>query len=449
VPALTSPPLPPPRPASALERAAVRRAARRLVPFLFALYVGAYLDRINIGFAQLQMKTALGFSDSVYGLGAGIFFLGYFLFEVPSNLMLARVGARIWIARIMITWAILSSATAFVRTPMAFYVIRFLLGVAEAGFFPGMIYYLSQWIPAAERASVVSRFMTAIAIAGVIGGPLSGALLQLDGVAGFAGWQWIFLAEGVPSLVMGLAVLRWLPDRPSEAKWLTPEERDVLSTRISEEASAIAGRRPASIRDALLNRTIWRLAALYFTLLIGLYGVSLWLPQIIRGFTGLTDVTAALLSAIPYLVAAVVMVVVGTHSDRTGERAGHVAGAALVGAIGMAASAYASSPVLGIISLSVAAAGILSSLPPFWSLPTAFLSGTAAAAAIALVNSFGNLGGFAGPFVMGRLVQATHGFKSSLLAIAGTLVVSSLLAMTMRASGGHLSRDMTTRTDAD
>lgn len=418
--------------AASIESAAVQRASRRLVPFLFALYVGAYLDRINIGFAQLQMKTSLGFSDAVYGLGAGIFFLGYFLFEVPSNLMLARVGARKWIARIMITWAILSSATAFVRTPMAFYMIRFLLGVAEAGFFPGMIYYLSQWIPQAERASVVSRFMTAIAIAGLIGGPLSAALMRLDGVAGFAGWQWIFLAEGVPSMVMGIAVLHWLPDRPADATWLTPGQREALTARIAAEAATIAGRRRGGVRDALLDPAVWRLALLYFTLLIGLYGISLWLPQIIRGFPGLTNVTAAVFSAIPYLVAAVTMVLVGWHSDRRRERAGHVAGAAIVGAIGMTLSAYAGSPVLGIFALSIAAAGILSALPPFWSLPTALVSGTAAAAAIALINSFGNLGGFIGPIIIGRLVQASHSFQTSLLAIAATLLVGAAIALSMR-----------------
>lgn len=402
------------------------------MPFLFALYVGAYLDRINVGFAQLQMKSDLGFDSAVYGLGAGIFFIGYFVFEVPSNLILARVGARRWIARIMITWAILSSATAFVTTPMQFYLIRFFLGVAEAGFFPGMIFYLSQWIPAAERASVVSRFMTAIAIAGVIGGPLSGALMQLDGTWGFAGWQWIFLAEGLPSLIMGVMVWHWLPDRPADAGWLTPEQREALTARMREESAAIAARRPVSVTKALLDRSVWLLALLYFMLLVGLYGITLWLPQIIRAFEGLSNVEAVLLSAIPYVVAAVVMVYVGSHSDHTGDRAGHVAIAALVGALGMAASAYMTSPVLGILALSVAAAGILSALPPFWSLPTAFLSGAAAAAAIALVNSFGNLGGFAAPYVMGRLVQATGEFKSSLLTVAATLVVAAMLALAMR-----------------
>ena len=404
------------------------------MPFLFALYVGAYLDRINVGFAQLQMKSALGFSDSVYGLGAGIFFIGYFLFEVPSNLLLARFGARKWIARIMITWAVLSSATAFVKTPVAFYVIRFLLGAAEAGFFPGMIYYLSQWIPAAQRASVVSRFMTAIAIAGLIGGPISAGLLSLDGVGGLAGWQWLFLVEGVPSLIMGVLVFLWLPDRPADAQWLTPDQREVLTTRIREEAAAIAGARPPSVRDALLNPAVWALALLYFTLLIGLYGLTLWTPQIVKAFSGLSNVKTALLSSLPYLAAAIVMVIVGAHSDRKRERARHVAVAALVGAAGMVLSAYAASPVFGIIALCVAMAGILSALPPFWSMPTALASGTAGAAAIALINSFGNLGGFVSPYVIGSLVQRTLSFKPSLLLVAMTLLVGSAIAFSMRRS---------------
>jgi MFS transporter, ACS family, tartrate transporter len=421
-------------PAAAVETAAVQRASRRLVPFLFVLYVGAYLDRINVGFAQLQMKSALGFSDSVYGLGAGIFFIGYFIFEVPSNLLLARFGARKWITRIMITWAVLSSATAFVKTPVAFYAIRFLLGAAEAGFFPGMIYYLSQWIPAAQRASVVSRFMTAIAIAGLIGGPVSAGLLSLDGVNGLAGWQWLFLIEGIPSLIMGVMVFLWLPDRPADAKWLTPEQREVLTARIREEAAAIAGARPPSVGQALVNPAVWALALLYFTLLIGLYGLTLWTPQIVKAFSGLSNVKTALLSALPYLAAAVAMVFVGSHSDLRRERARHVAGAALVGSVGMVLSAYASSPIFGIIALCVAMAGVLSALPPFWSMPTALASGTAGAAAIALINSFGNLGGFVSPYVIGSLVQRTHSFKPSLLMVAITLLVGSAIAFSMRRS---------------
>src|ERR1700730_13793397 len=299
------------------EHATTRKVSSRLIPFLFVLYVAAYLDRINVGFAQLQMKEALGFSDSVYGLGTGIFFVGYFFFEVPSNLILARTGARVWIARIMLTWGLISSAMAIVRTPEAFYALRFLLGVAEAGFFPGIIYYMSRWFPAAERASAVSRFMTAVAISGVIGGPLSGALFKLDGVAGLAGWQWIFLAEGVPSIILGVAVLFFLTERPEEAKWLLREERECLSAKLRAEADDIARRGHVSLRRALLHPTVWRLSLLSFTLLVGLYSISFWLPQIIKSFSDLDNVEVAILSAMPYMAATVAMVIAGAHSDRS------------------------------------------------------------------------------------------------------------------------------------
>jgi MFS family permease len=250
------------------ERATMRKVSRRLIPYLFVLYVAAYLDRINVGFAQLQMKSALGFSDTVYGLGTGIFFLGYFLFEVPSNLILARTGARVWIARIMITWGLISSAMAMVRTPSEFYALRFLLGAAEAGFFPGVIYYLSQWFPAAERASAISRFMTATAIAGIVGGPLSAALFTLDGMSGLAGWQWIFVAEGIPSVLLGLTTLWFLTDRPAEAKWLSPADREYLDATMRAEAADIVRRGDVSLRHALFHPTVWWLSLLSFTLLV-------------------------------------------------------------------------------------------------------------------------------------------------------------------------------------
>jgi ACS family tartrate transporter-like MFS transporter len=416
------------------EKATMRKVSLRLIPFLFVLYVVAYLDRINVGFAQLQMKGALGFSDSVYGLGAGIFFVGYFLFEVPSNLILVRTGARVWIARIMITWGLISSAMAIVETPAAFYALRFLLGVAEAGFFPGVIYYMSQWFPAAERASAISRFMTAAAVSGIIGGPLSGALFMFDGAAGLAGWQWIFVAEGIPSVVLGVAVLFFLTDRPEQAKWLSPAEQEFLGAKMRAEADHIARVGHVSLRQALLHPTVWRLSLLSFTLLVGLYSISFWLPQIVKSFSRLDNVEVAFISAIPYVAATVAMVMVGAHSDRTRERCLHVAGAALLGAVGLAMSAFVQSPVPGLIALSVAAMGIFSAIPVFWSLPTAFLSGTAAAGAIALINSLGNLGGFVGPYLIGRVRDVTGSFTGSLLIIAGLLVGSSALALSLRRS---------------
>lgn len=417
-----------------LELATMQKVSRRLIPYLFILYVAAYLDRINIGFAQLQMKSALGFSDSVYGFGAGIFFLGYFLFEVPSNLILARIGARVWIARIMITWGLISSAMAIVRTPAEFYALRFLLGVAEAGFFPGVIYYLSQWFPAAARASAISRFMTATAVAGIVAGPLSAALFTLDGVSGLAGWQWIFVAEGIPSVLLGITTLWFLTDRPAEAKWLSPAEREHLDATMRMEAADIVRRGHISLRHALLHPTVWRLSLLSFTLLLGFYSISFWLPQIVESLSGGHNVEVALLSSIPYIAAAAAMLLVGAHSDRTQERCVHVAGAALAGAAGLGATAVIQSPVPGLIALSVAAMGVFSAIPVFWSLPTTFLSGTAAAGAIALINSLGNLAGFFGPYLIGRVRDLTGGFTGSLVTVAVLLVGSSALAVSLRRS---------------
>jgi len=323
---------------------ALAKAARRLIPFMFVLYVVAYLDRINVGFAALQMRQDLGFDDRVYGLGAGIFFVGYFLFEVPSNLLLERLGARLWIARIMITWGLIASAMMVVRGARSFYLLRFLLGVAEAGFFPGMILYLTYWFPAAERAHAVARFMTATAIAGVVGGPISGALLAMDGLGGLRGWEWLFLAEGLPAVVLGLAVLAYLPDGPASASWLTPEERRSLAARLGPE-QVIEAHHAATLGAALADRRVWRLAVLYFVLVTGLYGVGLWLPQIVKGLSGLGDVMVGIVSAVPYVAAAAGMVLVGRHSDRTGERRWHVAGPAFVGALGLAFVAYLRSPV--------------------------------------------------------------------------------------------------------
>ena len=416
----------------------MRKVSRRLIPFLFLLFVAAYLDRVNIGFAQLQMKGALGFSDTVYGLGTGIFFIGYFLFEVPSNLILARTGARVWFARILITWGLISSAMVTVRTPQGFYALRFLLGVAEAGFFPGVIYYMSEWFPAAARAAAVSRFMTATAVAGIVGGPLAGALFTLDGKAGLAGWQWIFLAEGIPSVVLGITTLFFLTDRPEEAQWLSPAEREHLAAVMRAEADDITRQRHVSVRRALLHPTVWRLSLLSFTLLVGFYSVSFWLPQIVKSFSGFDNVTVAVLSAIPYVVAAVAMVMVGGHSDRSRDLCFHIAGAALIGAIGIATAAYVDAPVPGLIALSVAAGGIWSAFPVFWSLPTAFLSGTAAAGAIALINSLGNLGGFVGPYLIGYVRDATGGFKGSLLTIAGLLLCGAALAVGLRRSPANM-----------
>src|SRR4051812_34161433 len=312
---------------------ALVRARRRLIPFLFLLYIVAYLDRINVGFAALQMNQALGFSATVYGFGAGIFFLGYVLFEIPSNVILARVGARLWIARIMISWGLVSSAMMFVRSAPAFYVLRFLLGAAEAGFFPGIIFYLTRWFPVRERGRTIAAFMTATLVAGVVGGPISGALLSLHGAAGIAGWQWLFLLEGLPAVVLGVVVLKVLAEQPRDVAWLNAAERASLAACLEEDARL---QTDETTRGALSNPRTWLLAVVYFTIPVTLYGIGFWLPKMLKDASGGSDFNVGLLSAVPYAAGAIAMVIAGRHSDRTGERRWHVAGAALVSAAGLA-----------------------------------------------------------------------------------------------------------------
>jgi ACS family tartrate transporter-like MFS transporter len=417
-----------------LARTVPAKVRRRLIPFMFVLYVVSYLDRINVGFAALQMNAALGFTPAVYGLGAGIFFLGYCLLEVPSNLILARVGARRWIARIMIGWGIVSACMMFVRTPASFYALRFLLGVAEAGFFPGMILYLTYWFPAAERARALALFITSTAMAGVIGAPLSGLLLGIGGAGGLAGWQWLFLVEGIPAVLLGLLVLRVLPNGPAEASWLTERERRWLLDRLDAERAATERRHGLTLRQALTSGRVLALGALYFCLAMGLYGIGFWLPQIVKGISARSDAAVGLLTAIPYLVGAVGMVVIARHSDRTGERRRHVAVSAFVAALGMGASALASgadtsSPALLLATVAVAGLGIWGALGTFWTLPTAFLSGTAAAGAIALINAVGNVGGFVGPYAIGLVRGSSTSFVGALALLAAALAVAGVLAL--------------------
>ena len=402
---------------------------RRLIPFMFVLYIVSYLDRINVGFAALQMNQDLGFSARVYGFGAGIFFLSYTAFEVPSNLVLARVGARLWIARIMITWGVISAAMMFVRGPLSFFGLRFLLGAAEAGFFPGMILYLTYWFPAAERARAIAQFMTATALAGVVGGPVSGVLLNLHGVAGLRGWQWLFLLEGLPAVILGFVVLKYLPAGPQEARWLTPAERDWVVSRLRAERESSEQRRHYTLSEALLNGRVWLLCALYFTIVIGLYGISFWLPQILQALSDWSDVWVGTASAVPYLVAAIGMVIVGNHSDRTGERRLHIAIPAAVGAAGFLFAGYVHGPLASLFALSLAALGVWGAVGPFWTLPTAFLTGTAAAGGIALINSVGNVGGFVGPFLLGSVKEATGSFAAGMTVLAILLGIGGGLAL--------------------
>jgi D-galactonate transporter len=417
-----------PTTAADFEEKTYGKVTRRLIPFLFLCYVVAYLDRVNVGFAKLQMLSDLKFSETVYGLGAGIFFIGYFLFEVPSNIILHRAGARVWIARIMVTWGIISACMMFVTTPTMFYVLRFLLGVAEAGFFPGIILYLTYWFPAARRARVVALFMTAIALSGVVGGPLSGWIMQaMAGVNGWAGWKWLFLLEGLPSVLVGIWVFFFLDDSIDAAKWLDAQEKALLSKNIALDGQ---GKPELSTVKVLTSPRVWLMAAIYFCFIMGLYGVSFWLPQLIKA-TGVKDVLdVGLLSAIPYGFAVVAMVLASRSSDRRGERRWHIGGAAIVGGAGLIASAvYGGNTVLAMIALTAATMGILTSLPLFWTLPTAFLGGTAAAAGIAVINSVGNLAGFVSPFMVGAIKDATGSTTIGLYALAASLFLGAALVL--------------------
>ncbi|MEF9481062.1 MFS transporter [Ralstonia sp. 1B3] len=403
----------------------------RLVPFLLLCYVVAYLDRVNVGFAKLQMLNDLKFSETIYGLGAGIFFIGYFLFEVPSNVILHRVGARIWIARIMISWGIISAAMMFVTTPAMFYVMRFLLGLAEAGFFPGIILYLTYWYPAQRRGRTTTFFMTAIALSGVIGGPISGwAMKAFAGVYGLAGWQWMFLIEGIPSIIVGIFVLAYLDDRISHAKWLTDEEK-----RCSPATSPRKTPRKKT-RPSVLSwpARVWLMSLIYFSFVMGLYGVSFWLPTLIKQ-TGVADpLSVGLLTAIPYGAAVVAMVLVARSADRLRERRWHIAIPAVVGAVGLVLSAvWHTDTTLAMAALTLGTMGILTTLPLFWSLPTAFLAGTGAAAGIALINSLGNLAGFLSPYAVGWLKDATQSTDSGMYMLAASMVLGAILTLSVPA----------------
>ncbi|HEY8025251.1 MAG TPA: MFS transporter [Burkholderiaceae bacterium] len=412
------------------ERATYAKVTWRLLPLLFACYIVAYLDRVNVSFAKLQMLGDLHLSDAVFGLGAGIFFIGYFLFEIPSNLLLHRVGARLWIARIMITWGVVSAAMMFVSTPISFYITRFLLGAAEAGFFPGVVLYLTYWYPAHRRAAVMTLFMTAVPLSGVIGGPMSGWIMQtMPGVYGLAGWQWMFLGEALPSILVGLLVIVFLQDRIAQAVWLTDSEKQLLAQRIAEDNGA---KEHVPLAVMFANPRVWLMAAIYFCLVMGLYGVGFWLPTLIKAGGVQGNLQIGLLSAIPYIAATLVMIPVGRSADRRREHRWHVAIPAFAGCIGLILSTvYADNTWLAMAALTLATVCIITSLPLFWSLPTAFLGGVAAAAGIALINSLGNLAGFVSPYLVGWLKDSTHSTTWGMLALAGFLLFGALLALTV------------------
>lgn len=412
-----------------VEARAYNKVVWRIIPLLFLCYILSYLDRVNVGFAKLQMMNDLQFSETVYGLGAGIFFIGYFFFEVPSNLILHRVGARRWIARIMITWGIISTCTMFVSSPTMFYVLRFFLGVAEAGFFPGIILYLTFWFPSERRGQMTALFMTGIPIAGVLGGPLSGLILEsMAGKYGLAGWQWLFLLEGIPSVLVGFVVLSYLDDRIEDAKWLQDDEKKVLRANIDKDNS---DKSHGSALSAFTNPQVWLLCLVYFCLIMGQYGVSFWLPTIIKGMGVGNSLNVGLIYAIPYLVAAIGMVLIGRSADARRERRWHIAVPCFLGACGLVLSViFSANPVLAIASLSLATLGIISALPLFWSCPTAVLGGVAAAGGIAFINSVGNLAGFVSPYMVGFVKDATQSTDMGMYVLAGCMMLACVLVLT-------------------
>jgi ACS family tartrate transporter-like MFS transporter len=400
----------------------------RLMPFLFLLYIVAYLDRINVGFGILQMRGQLGLSDRVYGRAAGMFFAGYFFFQLPSNLVLEKFGVRRWISGLMITWGVISCLMIFIRGPISFYAMRFLLGAAEAGFFPGMILYMKRWFPANARARAVAWFMMANPIAGIVGSPISGALLGLSG-KGLSGWQWMFLMEGIPAILLGFTVYWVLADNPKEASWLKGEERAWLLDRLSREQQAESVASSSSFWEVLISPKIWALSLVYFGVSTTMYGVTLWLPSVIQSLSGLSNFATGMVAVLPFLVTAVAMVLVGMRSDRTGERRWHTAIPAFVGAVALVAAGYGRSTVVVVAGVGLGLVGAESMVGPFWAMATSRMSGLSAAAGIAVINSLANLGGYYGPDIIGFFRKLNGGFRGGLLAIGATLALSGGIAL--------------------
>ncbi|MGW5101197.1 MFS transporter [Streptomyces sp. NPDC004100] len=416
----------------ARENAVFRKVVRRIVPFLVLCYIVSYLDRVNVGFAKLQMSGDLGFSEASYGLGAGLFFIGYFLFEVPSNLLLQRVGARTWIARIMISWGVISAAFVFVTNETTFYVFRFLLGAAEAGFYPGVILYCTYWFPSHRRARVIAMFMSAIPVAGIFGNPLSGWILDaFHGTGGWQGWQWMFALEALPALAVGVATLFYLDNGVRDAKWLSDEEKDVVERALAEDAAhrTVHGK----VWDGFRDPKVWLMSLIYFCFVMGQYALTFWMPTFVES-TGIKgNLAIGVLSSVPFLAALVAMNLFGRSADRRRERRWHLVIPSLMGAVGFTlAASWSGSTALSLIALSFAAAGVLTCAPLFWSLPTAFLGGTAAAAGLALINSVGNLAGFASPYMIGALKDSTGAAAIPMYVLAFSLVVGAAAVLTTK-----------------
>ncbi|CAH0343857.1 MFS transporter [Bacillus sp. CECT 9360] len=420
---------------ASLEKKTIKKVTRRIVPFIILLYIIAFLDRANLGYAALDMNDALGLTSQMFGLASGIFFIGYFLFEVPSNVLLERFGARKWIARILVTWGIVVILTGFVESAVHLYFLRFLLGALEAGFFPGIILYLTYWFRVKERAKTIAMFMTAIAISFIIGAPFSTWVMDNISWMGMDGWRWMFILEGLPAVILGVITFFYLTDRPQQAKWLTSEEKDWLTRELEREKEAKAEKdgKQYGIKQTLSNPRVWFLALIYFTFNIGIYGIAFWLPQIIQSFSDvLSNTQVGLMTMIPYIAGAIAMNIWSRRSDRLGERRLHAAIPLVVGCLGMFASGMTSNPVASIAMMAIAVAGMYSFYGPFWSLATQFLSTSAAAVGIAVINSIGNLSGFVGPYGIGMIQEATGNVNIALYFLSISLLVPSILLFTMR-----------------
>ena len=414
-------------------RRVVRRVTRRIVPFAFVCYVVAYIDRVNVGFAATELQRDLGLSPTQYGVGAGLFFLGYCVFEIPSNLLLERLGARRWIARIMIGWGVVSMLTTLMTDVWTFMAARVLLGIAEAGFFPGMVLYFTYWIPAHERARTGALFMMAAPVAVIVGAPVSEALLSLDGWHGLRGWQWMFLVEGFPAVVLGLLALTVLTDRPELARWLPDDDRRHLASVMNDERARRLATGHGSLRSSLTSGRVWLLCAVFFMHSVVNYGIFLWLPKLLRDVTGAQGFALSAMTTFPFVVALAAMVVVGRHSDRTGERTRHVAACAAVTAVGLLlAVAFQDSVPLLIVSFTIAQMALRSFGGVFWAIPPQLLAGAGAAAGIALINALGNLGGFVGPAIVGALYDASGGYSGGLLAFTAALAIEAALILTLQ-----------------
>jgi len=415
---------------SDFENRVSRKLMLRIIPFVILLYFVSFLDRVNVGFAALSMNKAIGLSPTAFGLGGGLFFIGYFLFEVPSNLILHKVGARRWIARVMVSWGIVSAASAFVVGPNSFYALRFILGIAEAGFFPGIILYLSLWFPTRQRAAAAAWFMAAAPISTAIGSPLSGAIMKLSPIAGFANWQMLYLLEAAPAIILGLCVLKYMTDAPSQAHWLQPEEREWLIAKLKMEANekqSLAGHTTGAL-SALRDLRVLALALIYFGTSAGLYTLGLWAPLIIHQY-GFGSFETGLLAGIPSIVAVIAMILWAKHSDRTEERTWHVVIPCVLACLGFIFAANASTALMIILALVIVNVGIGAAKAPLWAMPSTFLSGAGAAVGIAMINSVGNLGGFVGPFAIGWLKNVTGSYSPGLYVVGATLAVSAVVTL--------------------